>query len=427
MTPVCVPTTAAHGRASRRRSTVPVIRKAAAAVRAARAATPDGLVPPEAWRTLGQSVPNVTGRAIVTGAQGVSLRSTHARPSACRGGTQPAPQGHAEDVRCERGRAAAGRARVARRRPARRSRWRHGDGAARSGARHRRVGAGHADAAGRVGGALQEDGGRAGRTAPRPLPATARRGDVVAGLAGAVARQSSVYQVAPIAHVPLEPRAAIAEWNDDGVTVHSGVQAPFLCRQEVAKALEVPEARVRIVATDSGGAYGGKQRGECEVEAARLSRLAGTPVRVAWTREEEFTCSYTRPAGLLEVESGVDASGRLVAMRFANYNSGAAGLDPAVRHRAPLGRLLPHAVRRPSGQLSIARGGGEQLRARVAHGRMGRDAEARSGRVPPAQHHGCAAARGDRTDGRTFRLAGSDAAARTHARARRPARDAASA
>jgi nicotinate dehydrogenase subunit B len=110
--------------------------------------------------------------------------------------------------------------------------------------------------------------------------------------------------------------------------VHSGVQAPFLCRQEVAQALKVPEGRVRIIASDSGGAYGGKQRGECEVEAARLSRLAGAPVRVAWTREEEFTCSYTRPAGLLEVESGVDANGRLVAMRFANYNSGAAGLVP---------------------------------------------------------------------------------------------------
>jgi isoquinoline 1-oxidoreductase len=96
----------------------------------------------------------------------------------------------------------------------------------------------------------------------------------------------------------------------------------------VARALNVPETRVRIIAMDSGGAFGGKQRGECEVEAARLSRLAGGPVRVAWTREEEFTCSYTRPAGLLEIESGVDGGGRLIAMRFANYNSGAAGITP---------------------------------------------------------------------------------------------------
>ena len=98
---------------------------------------------------------------------------------------------------------------------------------------------------------------------------------------------------------------------------------------------------------------------------------------------------------------------------------------PAVRHRAPLGRLLPHAVRRPARQLSIARGGGEQLRARVAHGRMGRDAGARPDGVPPAQHHRCAAARGDRTIGRTLRLESHAAPQRAHAR--EGGRDAASA
>jgi isoquinoline 1-oxidoreductase len=128
--------------------------------------------------------------------------------------------------------------------------------------------------------------------------------------------------------VPLEPRAALAAWNDGAVTIRSGPQAPFLVRQEVAQALKVPVTQVRVIAADSGGAFGGKQRGECEVEAARLSRLAGTPIRLAWTREEEFTVSYTRPAGLVEIESGVDRDGRLTALRFANYNSGAAGLTP---------------------------------------------------------------------------------------------------
>jgi isoquinoline 1-oxidoreductase len=101
-----------------------------------------------------------------------------------------------------------------------------------------------------------------------------------------------------------------------------------MVRQEVARALNVALEQVRIVVHDSGGAFGGKQRGEAEVEAARIARLAGAPVKVAWTREEEFTCSYTRPAGLVEIESGVDTGGRIVAMRFANYNSGAAGITP---------------------------------------------------------------------------------------------------
>ncbi|AMY08971.1 Nicotinate dehydrogenase subunit B [Luteitalea pratensis] len=308
--------------------TVPVIRKAAAAVRAVRAATPDGLVAPAAWRTLGQSVPNVTGLAIVTGAK--AYPSDRRVPGLRQAAVVRSPNHKATLKTFD--------ASAAERLPGVRV-LRDGDllaTVAGDMATARRAAA--LVTAEWTPESLTPQGDWVAlfrKTAVEPVeqpraryPPLLRRGDVVAGLAGAVARQSSVYQVAPIAHVPLEPRAAIAEWNDDGVTVHSGVQAPFLCRQEVAKALDVPETRVRIVAADSGGAYGGKQRGECEVEAARLSRLAGAPVRVAWTREEEFTCSYARPAGLLDVESGVDAGGRLVAMRFANYNSGAAGLAP---------------------------------------------------------------------------------------------------
>jgi isoquinoline 1-oxidoreductase len=171
------------------------------------------------------------------------------------------------------------------------------------------------------------------RTAVAPVeqpraryPPLLQRGDVVAALAAASATKTSQYRVHPIAHVPLEPRAAVADWKDGTVTIHSGSQAPFLVRQEVARALDVAVSQVRVIAVDPGGAFGGKQRGECEVEAARMSRIMGAPVRVAWTREEEFTCSYTRPAGLVALESGVDARGRLAVLRMANYNSGAAGL-----------------------------------------------------------------------------------------------------
>jgi isoquinoline 1-oxidoreductase len=126
----------------------------------------------------------------------------------------------------------------------------------------------------------------------------------------------------------MEPRAALAEWRNGEVVIQCGVQAPFLVRQEVARALGVPESQVRIVVRDNGGGFGGKQRGECEVEAAILARLAGAPVHLQWSREEEFTRGYSRPAGLLEVESAVDAQGRLTALRFANYNAGAAGIRP---------------------------------------------------------------------------------------------------
>ncbi|MBI5283194.1 MAG: molybdopterin-dependent oxidoreductase [Candidatus Solibacter usitatus] len=160
-------------------------------------------------------------------------------------------------------------------------------------------------------------------------PPLIRRGDARTALAAAALKHASSYWLPYIAHTPMEPRAAVAEWKDGGVTIRTGTQTPFPVRQEVARALGMDESKVRIIALTPGGAFGGKQRGEVEIEAARISRAAGAPVRVQWSREEEFTCAYHRPAGLMEVESAVDDKGKLTAWVHRNYNSGAAGLQIA--------------------------------------------------------------------------------------------------
>lgn len=308
--------------------TVPVIRKAAAAVRAKQAGGPDALTAPGEWKVLGQSVHSLAGRAIVTGEKKYPSDLT------VKGML------HAAIVRSPHHKAqlVAFRAEAAERRPEIKV-VRVGDllaAVAPDAATARQAAAGIiAEWKAEPLTPPQDWPSLFKRTAVEPVeqpkakyPPLLRAGDVSQGMAVAVKRKTSAYWVHPIAHVPLEPRAAVAEWTDGIVTIHCGVQAPFLVRQEVSRALGVPEAKVRIVVSDSGGGFGGKQHGECEVEAALLAREAGAPVRVAWTREEEFTCSYTRPAGLLEVESGVDRNGRLTAMRFANYNSGAAGITP---------------------------------------------------------------------------------------------------
>jgi nicotinate dehydrogenase subunit B len=153
-------------------------------------------------------------------------------------------------------------------------------------------------------------------------------GDVEAGLASAQRKLSASYWAPPIAHVPLEPRAAVAEWQDGALTVYCGKTAPFLVRAELAKSLGIPESKVRVRISMPGGAFGCKQRSECELEAAILARAAHAPVRLAWTREEEFWVAYARPAGVVDIESGVDSEGRLIAWRFRNYNAGAPGLRP---------------------------------------------------------------------------------------------------
>ena len=151
-------------------------------------------------------------------------------------------------------------------------------------------------------------------------------GDVAAALAAGPVHLSAHYTAAYIAHVPLEPRAALASWEDDRVTVWTGTSTPFRARREVADALGLPETSVQVVVPDYGGGFGGKHGGAVAIEAARLSRAVGRPVQVAWNRDEEFRWGYLRPAALIDVESSADASGRLSGWSFTNINSGQVGI-----------------------------------------------------------------------------------------------------
>jgi isoquinoline 1-oxidoreductase beta subunit len=135
------------------------------------------------------------------------------------------------------------------------------------------------------------------------------------------------YNVPYIQHAPLEPRAAVAEWKDGRLTVWTGSQNPFGIRTELARAFHMPEDQVRVVIPDFGAAFGGKHTGECAVEAARLARAAGRPVSLRWTREEEFTWAYFRPAGVIEAEASLDPQGKIATWHFININSGPNAVD----------------------------------------------------------------------------------------------------
>jgi len=151
-------------------------------------------------------------------------------------------------------------------------------------------------------------------------------GSMEQGLAAADHRLSETYSVAYIAHIPLEPRAAVAEWNDSRLTVWTGTQRPFGVREELSEAFRIPLEDVHVIVPDTGSAYGGKHTADAAVEAARLAKAAGKPVKVVWTREEEFTWAYFRPAGVIEVKSGVRRDGTITAWQCDNYNAGAAAI-----------------------------------------------------------------------------------------------------
>ena len=162
----------------------------------------------------------------------------------------------------------------------------------------------------------------AGRRRPRSY----EEGSIEAGKAASAHTLEASYEIAYVQHAPMEPRAAAAEWNDGSLTVWTGTQQPARVRRELAEAFRISEERLRVIVPDTGGGFGGKHTGDAAVEAARLAKAAGRPVLLRWTREEEFTWAYFRPAGLIEAAGGIDSEGRLVSWEFANYNSGSSAL-----------------------------------------------------------------------------------------------------
>lgn len=166
---------------------------------------------------------------------------------------------------------------------------------------------------------------------PQGRPSGTDRGSVEKGLAEAQRRLKASYQVAYVQHAPMEPRAAVAEWQDGRLTVWTGTSNPGSVRQQLAEVFRATPDRVRVIVPHFGGGFGGKHTAEAAVEAARLAKEAGRPVAVQWTRAEEFMWAYFRPAALIEVEAGLDERHSISAWDFTNYNSGASALDTPYR------------------------------------------------------------------------------------------------
>ncbi len=170
-------------------------------------------------------------------------------------------------------------------------------------------------------------------------------GSVTQAMAAADFKIEEQYTVQYIAHVPLEPRAAVAEWDGDKLTVWTGTQRPFGVREELVQAFGIPTKNVRVIQPDMGSGYGGKHTGEFAVEAARLAKAAGKPVKLEWTRREEFTWAYFRPAGLIEVRAGAGRDGTLLAWEYHNYNSGNAAIGTP--YQVPNQIIQFHAANSP--------------------------------------------------------------------------------
>ena len=153
-----------------------------------------------------------------------------------------------------------------------------------------------------------------------------RRGDVDKGFAQAAHVFEHTFKTQKVLHLAFEPHASIADYKDDGVTIHSSAQGPSFVRTEIARLLGWPENRVRIKVPYLGAGYGGKLYIKMEALALALSMLSRRPVKVALTMEEVFF-TITKHPSTFKIKSGVDKDGRIIARKCEIWWNGGAFAD----------------------------------------------------------------------------------------------------
>jgi nicotinate dehydrogenase subunit B len=155
----------------------------------------------------------------------------------------------------------------------------------------------------------------------------AQAGNLSTGQKNATDSFGSTYLNSYVAHAPIEPHTATAKMDGDKLTVWASTQSPFGARDEISEALNLPEEKVRVIAPYVGGGFGGKSRNGQVIEAARLAKLTGKPVQVAWTRAEEFFYDTYRPAAIVKIDSGISNSGAITFWDYHVYYAGGRGAE----------------------------------------------------------------------------------------------------
>ncbi|HMG18636.1 MAG TPA: molybdopterin cofactor-binding domain-containing protein, partial [Gemmatimonadales bacterium] len=153
-------------------------------------------------------------------------------------------------------------------------------------------------------------------------------GDAEAGIAEGDLVREDLFFFEGNTHLPMEQHAAVATWApapDGKLTLWTSTQTPHYVHRALAKVLELPAARIRVIATPNGGGFGGKSDPfNHEIVVAKLAMLTGRPVKITLTREEVFYCHRGRHPTLMWVRTGVKRDGSITGMHFKSLLDGGA-------------------------------------------------------------------------------------------------------
>jgi len=162
-----------------------------------------------------------------------------------------------------------------------------------------------------------------------------RRGDVQKAFAEADHVFEHTFKTQQVLHLPLEPFVTVADPTPNQLVIHTASQSPSFVRIEIARLLGWPETRVRVKVPYLGGGFGAKLYIKLEALVAAAALIAGRPVKIALTMDEQFY-TLTKHATTLRIKSGVNKDGKIIARECeAWWNGGAyADIGPRITQKS---------------------------------------------------------------------------------------------